>query len=132
MRLAIAIQRYGPVIGGAERQAALLAEVASRRLERCDVVTTKVRGDLPTRCRQGDVTILRLPTIRHARLWVWANFAVSLAYFLLCAHRYTIIHINNLSPFSLGALLGAKVWRRPVVLKIAAIGALGDIAKVRE
>jgi glycosyltransferase involved in cell wall biosynthesis len=49
----------------------------------------------------------------------------------LHGHRYRILHAHCLSPFTLGAIIGGKLWRRRVLLKICAIGRGGDIAKVK-
>lgn len=57
------------------------------------------------------------------------NLLCGFVYLLFFAPRYTLFHINNLSPFSLGALMAAKLWRRPVFLKIGSLGPNGDIAK---
>lgn len=130
IRIAIVIQHYPPFIAGAERQASLLAKIFSREFGTCDVITTRFRGDLPRRSREGGISILRLPTLAPRPLKLVANTLIALMYFIAVSWRFTHFHVNNLSPSTLGAMIGAKVWRRPVMLKIGSLGPGGEIARV--
>ncbi len=130
MKVAIAIQKYAPYIAGAERQAQLLVELAAPHLHICDIVTSRLVRESPAKESANGVTIRRLPSIGVPGLWVFVNLLSSFLYFVFCGRRYDVIHILNLSPFSLGALLGAKLWGTPTLIKVGSIGQAGDVRKV--
>ena len=132
MSLAIAIQHYPPFIAGAERQAEFLARSMSRVLGSCDVVTTKFHRGLPARSDAVGARILRLPTTRVSGLRLVVNSLIAFIYFLCFGHRYCIVHANCLSPFSLGAITGARLRGCKTLLKVCTIGEGGDIAKVKK
>jgi len=118
-------------MGGAERQADLLARLVSKRLQSCEVITTRFRRDLPSRNEADGVQIRRLGTWGRGRVRLATNLGVSFLYFLLYGHRYRIVHGHCLSAFSLGSIIGAKLWGARTLLKVCSIGGKGDVANVK-
>src|SRR5215471_1858174 len=76
--IAMVIEKYPPFVGGAERQAQMLAGFVSSRVDTCDVLTaqrsSQVPADAPPPRRLGTA---RRGKSRHA-----INFASALSYFL--------------------------------------------------
>ncbi len=131
MRVALAIQHFPPYPGGAEQQARVLAAHLAARLGQCDVVTSRHAPALPRESRDGGVRVVRLPTFRRGRARLVANAAMACVHFALHGGRYDVVHAHCLSPFVLGAVLGARLRGCRTLVKICTVGCGGDIAKVR-
>jgi glycosyltransferase involved in cell wall biosynthesis len=131
VRLAFVIQYFSPLISGAERQAELLARLVSKQVASCEVITSRFRADLPLRSETGGVQIRRLRTWGNGRVRLAANLGVSFFYFLLHARKYEIIHAHSLSPFSLGSIVGGKLWGCRTLVKVTSVGDEGNVAKVK-
>ena len=132
MRVALAIQHFPPYRGGAEQQARLLARRLATLTERCDVITSRHEPGLPRVSHEGDARVIRLPTAGPQRVRRAVNGLVAFAYFVYNGGRYDVVHAHCLSPFALGAILGARLRGTRTVLKICTLGACGDVAKVRD
>lgn len=130
LKICMVIQYYYPYIAGAEGQTATIGELIAQGRSDCTVVTSRFRNDLSARASRNGVVIRRLPSASHAGLKIVANAISAFCYFLINTRRFSVLHVHNLSPFSLGALAAAKLWRRPVLLTIGSLGADGDIAKI--
>ncbi|MBI2902473.1 MAG: glycosyltransferase family 4 protein [Candidatus Methylomirabilis oxyfera] len=131
MKLVFVIQHFPPFISGAERQAELLAQLISKQVTSCEVITTRFRHDLPLRSVTGGVRIRRLRTWGGGSTRLVVNLLVSFLHFLLHGRKYEIIHAHSLSPFSLGSIIGGKIWGCRTLLKVSSIGDEGDVAKVK-
>lgn len=131
MRVALAIQHFPPYHGGAEQQARMLARRLGDALEACDVVTSRHAAELDVVSQEGSTRVLRLPTLGPPAIRRAINGVVAFGYFLLRGGRYDVVHAHCLSPFSLGAILGARLRGARTVLKVCTLGERGDIAKVR-
>ncbi|MCG6965966.1 MAG: glycosyltransferase family 4 protein [Chromatiaceae bacterium] len=131
MRVAFAIQHYPPYLGGAERQAALLAPAIAAESIELTVVTTRFRPDLASHETDARVRIVRLPTpaFRPAKLAL--NLLSSFVYFFFALRQLDVVHAHCLSPFTLGAILAARLRRRPILVKACSIGAMGEAVKIK-
>lgn len=131
IRIGIFIQHFPPKLGGAERQAELLAGELARRGNTVRVITTRHQKDLAARSDLQGVSIWRLPTVAPRWLKLPLNLAMGFYAGLMVARQLDIFHAHCLSPFALGALLAAKLARRPVLIKICSMGEEGDISRVK-
>ncbi len=131
MRIALAIQHFPPYQGGAEQQARLLARRLAEATAGCDVITSRHDRSLERVCPEGAARVVRLPTAGSPAVRRVINGLMAFGYFLLHGARYDLVHAHCLSPFALGAILGARLRGARTVLKVCTLGARGDIAKVR-
>jgi glycosyltransferase involved in cell wall biosynthesis len=125
-RVAFAIDKYPPFVGGAEYQAELLAGLLAAQHWASHVYTAQrdARADTP------GVSVHRIGTSRPHRLRHPANFAAALRTMLLHAGRYSIVHGYALSGLTCGAILAARLRRRPRLVKVCSTGPDGDVAKL--
>jgi len=132
MDVAIVVQHYPPYLAGAELQAQVLARVLAAHCGRCDVITTRYESSLPSRSEDGAVRILRLSTLGRGNLRSCVNFVTGFLCLLARGGKYGAIHAKCLSPFSLGAILGAKLRGCGTILTVCCTGENGDIPTVKE
>lgn len=127
-RLAVAmvIEKYPPFIGGAERQARLLAGWLSPHLDRCHVVTAQSGAESDAAAPVRRLGTSRGDGARHA-----INFAAAFRHFLTHGHCYAVVHGHALSGLVCGAALAARLRDCAIVLKICSVGPHGDVAKLR-
>ena len=125
-RLALVIEKYPPFIGGAERQAELLARLLSGRLGSCDVFTAQ-RG---ARSAPGAARLHGLGTARRIALRHPLNLAAGLLAFARRGRQYAVVHAFGLSGLACGAVLGASARGCATVVKLCAVGPEGDVAKL--
>jgi len=125
------IQHLPPYLGGAEIQAAALAENLVRRGHRVEIATTRFRRDLASRSESRGVQVWRLPTVAARSLKIPINFLMGCVAGLTLGRRVDIFHAHCLSPFSLGVTLAARFLRKPVLVKLCSLGENGDIARIR-
>jgi glycosyltransferase involved in cell wall biosynthesis len=125
--VAFVIDKYAPFVGGAERQAALLAGLLASRIGRCDVFTAQ-SGMSPDGTA---VVVRRLGTSRLRRLRHGINFLAAFRAFLAHGQRYTVVHGHALSGLVCGGIVGGKLRGCATVIKICSVGSEGDIAKLR-
>jgi glycosyltransferase involved in cell wall biosynthesis len=121
---------YAPdQVGGAEHQARLQAEELTRRGCAVEVVCPRRRG---TRSGQVNrVFVTRLPFIDRRPLRT-ASYCLALLCFLVRRlGGFALVHVH-LAYFQADvAAVAAFVRRRPVWVKVAASGALGEVARMR-
>ena len=123
--------QYAPMVdGGAERQAQRLAESLANRGRRVGVVTARYPG-LPSSERLAGVDVHRVWAVPKAGRFS-ATFLPSLARFLLLhGRRYDIWHVHQ-AFYSAGVALSiARVLGRKCIVKAAASGPYGDLARLR-
>lgn len=131
MRIAFAIHHYPPYLGGAERQAAILASAMAAHCSDPTVVSTRFMRELPPDETDGRVRIVRLPTVAFQPARYVVNLLSSFAYFMFFLGRFDLVHAHCLSPFTLGAILASRLRSRPVLVKICSVGALGEALKIK-
>jgi glycosyltransferase involved in cell wall biosynthesis len=134
LSLFVSVQHFPPYSGGAERQAEILASELSLPHRNTDVtvVTTRFDRALKKKEKLGRVSIRRTFTLTGRRVKIAINVTTAFLYFLSRGYRYDIVHCMCLSPFNLGAILGAKLWGRQTLVKICSLGSCGDIQKIKQ
>jgi glycosyltransferase involved in cell wall biosynthesis len=128
--VAIVTRLYRPHIAGAEIQAERLAAYVASTGARCEVVTTRFDQDSGRAVEADGIRVRRLAT---GRAWLTrpVEFLRALAYFLLNARRFDIVHASCLSSFTLGALVGARLRRVRTIVHPCVMGAGGDVPRVK-
>lgn len=121
------IDKYLPFIGGAERQAQLLARLVSDRLGRCEVFTAQADAE----SEASGVSVHSLGLSRPRRIRHLINFAAGFREFARRDRPPSIVHGHALSGLVCGAVLGARLRGRATLVKVCSVGPQGDIAKLR-
>jgi glycosyltransferase involved in cell wall biosynthesis len=131
LRVAIVTRFFSPRLAGAEASVARLAHYVASTGATCEVVTTRFVDGLSRReaARDG-VRIRRLSTAGRG-LARPIEFIRAMLYFLVNGHRFDVVETVCLSPFALGALLGAQARGTRTIIQPCTVGPDGDIAKVR-
>ncbi len=129
-RISFFIQHYPPYLGGAETQARILAEALLQRGHAVQIFTTRFSRDLAPVSNGDGPKIRRLPTLAPRGLKLPVNVLTGLWAGLYLARDSEVFHGHCLSPFTLGALLGALCRRRPILIKIGSTGGRGDVTKI--
>ena len=115
--------------GGAERQAKAQAEELARRRHVVTVVCPRWRGTKSSVAQGVDVRRLRF--VQH-RPYTSASYSVALFWFLLKrAHHFDLIYVHHAYFQADAAVLAALIRGRPVVVKVAASGEHGEIARMK-
>lgn len=127
LRVAFVIDKYLPFIGGAERQAQLLAQLVSDRLGHCEVFTAQPDAE----SEASDVSVHPLGISRPHRLRHPMNFAKGFREFARRDRPRSVVHGHALSGLVCGAVLGARLRGRATLVKVCSVGPQGDIAKLR-
>ena len=125
--VAFVIDKYLPFIGGAERQAQLLARLVSDRLGHCEVFTAQPDAE----SEASGVSVRSLGASGTHRLHHLVNFAKGFREFARRDRPPAIVHGHALSGLVCGAVLAARLRGRATLLKVCSVGPQGDIAKLR-
>jgi glycosyltransferase involved in cell wall biosynthesis len=129
MRVLFCTLNYPPgIAGGAERQAQLQAEGLVRRGYRIDVVCPSVQGQR-SGTRNG-VRIIRLPVLDVRFFRTVTYLPVLLAFLLLRARHYQLIHVHLANLQADIAAAAATLSAVPIYLKLAAGGPRGEIGRL--
>jgi glycosyltransferase involved in cell wall biosynthesis len=127
VRVAMVIQSFLPVLGGAQRQLDLLAPLMRDREVDAIAVTRRPAGTPRTESRPG-LRVLRMPGADHGPT---ASIRYTLtATATLMRLRPDVIHVYDiLSPGTIG-LFGGTLLRTPVMAKILSTGPGGDLDRL--
>ena len=127
-RVAMVVQSFRPVLGGAQRQIERLGPALEARGADVHVITRRVPGT-PARERAPGLTIHR--TAGPTRGPVGSAAYTALGTLATASLRPDVIHVHDvLSPGSIG-LLASLARRTPVVAKILSTGPGGDLQRLR-
>lgn len=127
MRVAMVIQSFLPVLGGAQRQVDLLGPLLAERGVETSVVTRHPAGTSRREHRRG-LAIRRLPGPDSGPLGSIAYTVGGAA--AVAVARPDVVHVHDLlSPASI-ALLSRPVARAPIVAKVLSTGPGGDIDRL--
>jgi glycosyltransferase involved in cell wall biosynthesis len=123
--------QYAPAAdGGAERQAQRLAEALVSRGHAVGVVTTRCAG-APTREQLAGVDVYRIWTVSRKGL-VSLTFLPALVLFLLSrGRRFDVWHVHQAYYHYLIARWIARLLGKRCIVKAAASGPFGDLARLR-
>lgn len=139
LRVLMVSQRMLPYTAGAEVKLIDLARYFPAASAQAQIVTTKyARGLARDETIQGvrvyRLKVLRAP-VRLARLLdplVKLSQLLSMAFYVAaCGRSFHLIHANCVSASSLGAILGAKLCGRRVLIEPSFVGSDGELNKLR-
>jgi glycosyltransferase involved in cell wall biosynthesis len=140
MRILMVISQFSPIVGGAEKQAQLLAQKLIRKEVEVQVVTGWWKWGTPQREIINDVPIFRnfsfwgMSRIKVLRPLAAGTYIATLITYLL-THKsdYDIIHVHQaLYPAFVCVFVGKRVLGKPVLVKTASSGMTSDIKQLRQ
>jgi glycosyltransferase involved in cell wall biosynthesis len=135
MRILMVVSQFHPIIGGAEKQAQLLAQKLIEKGIEVQVMTGWWKLRTPRKETINGVSIFRnfscwgMFGIKGLRPLGAVMYMVTLAIYLL-VHRkeYDIIHVHQaLYPAFVSVLVGKQCLGKPVIVKTASSGMTSDI-----
>ena len=134
------ISQFHPIIGGAERQAQLLAQTLIKKGIQVQVVTGWWKLRSPRKEIVGNVQVFRnfsfwgISRIKELRYLAALTYMATLGIYLLLYRReYDIIHVHQaLYPAFISVLVGKRCLRKPVIVKTASSGVTSDIKQLRQ
>ena len=140
MKILMVISQFHPIIGGAERQAQLLAQKLIEKGIQVHVVTGWWKRGTQRREIINGIQIFRnfsfwgMFGIKGLRPLGALTYMITLAiYLILHRAKYDIIHVHQvLYPAFISVLLGKEVLHKPVVVKNACSGLTSDIKQLRQ
>jgi glycosyltransferase involved in cell wall biosynthesis len=132
VRVALVIAGYHPRVGGAEKQARLLAKTLRDRHGIDFTVLTRGAAGAPALDIIDGIRVIRTPTSERSR-WLASGAYLSggLAFLALQRHAFDVYHcIQSYSPATL-ATLAARLRGGRVIVKVTASNLLGEAAELR-
>jgi glycosyltransferase involved in cell wall biosynthesis len=141
MKILMVISQFYPMIGGAEKQAQLLAKTLLQKGIEVKIVTGWWNLKTPRKEIIDGVMVIRnfcgwgmfgLKRYRMIRMVHGLIYMVSLAAYLILHRReYDIIHVHQaLYPAFVSVLVGKQVLGKPVIVKTASSGMTSDIKQL--
>jgi len=138
MKILMVISQFQPIVGGAEKQAQLLAKKLVEKGVSVNLVTGWWKFGTSRKEMIDGVGVFRnfcawgmfgMGNHRTIRMIGGMIYVISLGtYLLLHGRDYDIIHVHQfLYPAFISVLLGKKVLKKPVLVKSASSGATSDI-----
>ncbi len=126
------ISLFPPCIGGAERQALLLAGTLAARGVDVSVLTRRLKNLPDFEVMQNVPVHRKIVTLPWSKLF-GVTYAVSVLWFLISRRAsYDIIHCHELQGFhSIAAMLVKKLLNKKVIVKVALAGQESDFAKLK-
>lgn len=143
MKILMVISQFHPLIGGAEKQAKLLAKKLVEKEVCVDLITGWWKFGTSRKEMIDGIRIFRnfcfwgmfgMKNHRMIRMFAGLIYVMSLAIYLLIHGReYDIIHVHQfLYPAFVSVLIGKKVLKKPVLVKSASSGVTSDIERLRQ
>lgn len=128
LRVAMIIQEYHPVLGGAQRQLAALAPLLRAQQVDLHILTRRYSG-LPAFEYIEGVPVHRLPIPGPKPLAALAFTVAALP--LLRRLKPDVIHAHELLSPTTTAIAARRLFAVPIVAKVLRGGSLGDLAKLK-
>lgn len=131
----IVTPRYPPLLGGMERECALLAGEFLRRGYEPVVITEQLGEDLPVDELRDGVRILRIPSSRDRSLGVQLRVAAAMARMVLRHRRraaFAIVRTITLPAVLVGALKRLRLIRFPTLATAEIGGQADDVVALAE
>ena len=133
------ISQFDPIIGGAEKQAELLANALHKMGIQINIVTGWWNFGTPHKEIRDGIGIVRnfscwgMFGIKRLRTLGVFFYAISLGVYLLMHRKeYDILHVHQvLYPAFITALIGKGILGKPVIAKMACSGLTSDIRNMR-
>ncbi len=143
MKILMVISQFQPIIGGAERQAQLLAKRLIEKGVTVNLVTGWWKFGTSRKEMIDGIRIFRnfcfwgmfgIKSHRMIRMLGGITYAISLGLYLFLRGRaYDIIHVHQfLYPAFVSVFMGKKVLKKPVLVKSASSGITSDIGRLRQ
>lgn len=127
--MAMTIDSFRPVLGGAQLQIERLAPLLLARGVRPTVVTRRTHPELPRREQDGALQVIRIPVPGSSGPASVAYTTLGAAW--LAVDRPAVVHAHGLLSAASAALIGGGIGRRPFVVKVLSSGPHGDLARLR-
>jgi glycosyltransferase involved in cell wall biosynthesis len=139
MRILMVISQFYPMIGGAEKQAQLLARKLMERGVSIDIVTGWWKFGTPRKEKIDGIQVFRnfacwgMFGIKGIRTIGAFIYMMSLGLFLLFHRKkYDLIHVHQaLYPAFISVLVGKQILRKPVLVKTASSGLTSDFKLIK-
>jgi glycosyltransferase involved in cell wall biosynthesis len=143
MKILMVISQFYPLIGGAEKQAQLLAKTLTKKGMDVTVVTGRWSTETSRDEIVDGISVHRNfcgwgkagpKKHRTTRLFWGMLYVFSLGCYLLArGHEYDIIHVHQfLYPAFVSVMIGKRILKRPVVVKSSSSGSTSDIHLLRK
>jgi glycosyltransferase involved in cell wall biosynthesis len=143
LKILMVISQFHPIVGGAERQAQLLAKKLIEKGVRVDLITGWWNFGTPRKEMMDGVSVVRnfcgwgmfrMNKHRTIRALNGIIYVITLgAYLFLHGRKYDIIHVHQfLYPAFISLLIGKEVLKKPVIVKSASSGSTSDIERLRQ
>jgi glycosyltransferase involved in cell wall biosynthesis len=140
MRILMVISQFHPIIGGAEKQAQLLAKELIEKGLKVTLVTGWWRINTPATERIDGIKIIRnfscwgMFGIKGIRSFGVLAYMASLgAYLLAQGKHYDLIHVHQaLYPAFVSVFFGRELLHKPVLVKSGSSGMTSDISQLRQ
>jgi len=142
MNILMVISQFSPIVGGAERQAEILAQKLVEKGIHVTVLTGRWNRKSHRREVVNGVRVFRsfstFGLICAERTWTFrllgvATYMMSLGFNLLFHGReFDLIHVHQvLYPAFISVLIGKKIIRKPVIAKVSCSGMTSDIVNLK-
>jgi glycosyltransferase involved in cell wall biosynthesis len=139
MKILMVISQFHPMIGGAEKQAQLLAQTLIKKGIQVQVVTGWWKFRTSRKEIIGDLQVFRnfsfwgMSRIKELRPLAALTYMATLGTYLL-VHKsdYHIIHVHQaLYPAFVSVFVGKQILGKPVLVKTASSGMTSDIKQLK-
>jgi len=132
VRVALLIAGFHPLVGGAEKQARLLAKTLHQRHDIDFTVVTRGAAGTPLVDAVDGIPVIRAPNSVRSRWLASSSYlGAGLAFLALQPRRFDIYHcVQSYSPATL-AVLAARIRGGRVIVKVTASNELGEAAELR-
>jgi glycosyltransferase involved in cell wall biosynthesis len=142
MKILMAISQFHPLVGGAEKQAQLLAKKLVEKGVSVDLITGWWKFGTSRKETIDGIKVFRnfcgwgifgIKNSRMIRMFGGITYVFSLGvYLFLHGREYDLIHVHQfLYPAFVSVLMGKKVLKKPVLVKSASSGVTSDINLLR-
>jgi glycosyltransferase involved in cell wall biosynthesis len=121
------LSRYPPVRAGMELACQRLSQMLAAREHRVTVLTEKILPDLPAEWNDAGVRVLRFRCIGRPP-FSSAIYCLKTFWFLSRVRDSDILHAHMIAGPAMLALLIGKLQRKPVLVKMAGAGVMGDVS----
>ena len=131
LRVAMILNRYLPIIGGAEVQANRLSQQLLQRGHHVEVITRRIHKELPQTDQIEGIKVNRLSPVGLGHVANAMMFFRFLIYLVRHRRDFDIFHAHSIGPIGLAAIIAGQLTHTPVVLKIATSGDISRKTKTR-
>jgi glycosyltransferase involved in cell wall biosynthesis len=117
-RVLMIIDQFHPLVGGAERQALLLALRLRARACQVSVLTRRVSGDLPADDVVEGLVVHRVPGRAGGKVGKLVGLAGASWFLARRAREFDVVHCHGMNPVEWSAGLANVLHKKPYIVKI--------------